>query len=104
MFSPGQAGRNEIQPRLWAGVELDNGGVRRLWGETTLKPGVQEATASGQTATRPVCKSDVAILELRDEACEFRDSDGNTVTGSKRRLITHLTLKDGRVLYERPAV
>jgi predicted amidohydrolase len=44
----------------------------------------------------------IAILELRDEACEFRDSDGNTVPG-KRRLITHLTLKDGRVLYERPA-
>jgi hypothetical protein len=73
---------------------LDNGGVRRLWGETTLKPGVQEATASGQTATRPVCKSDVAIIELRDEACEFRDSDGDTVTGSKRRLIRwHLTLE-----------
>ena len=41
------------------------------------------------------------IFELRDEACEFRDSDGNTVTG-KRRLIIHLTLKDGRVLHERP--
>jgi dihydroorotase len=49
---------------------------------------------------RPGANADVAILELRDEACEFRDSDGNTVTG-KRRLITHLTLKDGRVLYER---
>ena len=51
---------------------------------------------------RPGANADVAILELRDEACEFRDSDGNTVTG-KRRLITHLTLKDGRVLYDRPA-
>jgi hypothetical protein len=50
MFSPGQAGRNEIQPRL-------------------------------------------------------RDSDGDTVTVTgKRRLVTRLTLKDGRVLYERPAV
>jgi dihydroorotase len=51
---------------------------------------------------RPGANADIAILELRDEACEFRDSDGNTVTG-KRRLVTHLTLKDGRVLYERPA-
>jgi len=50
---------------------------------------------------RPGANADLAILELRDEACEFRDSDGNTVTG-KRRLITHLTLKDGRVVYERP--
>jgi len=49
---------------------------------------------------RPGANADLAILELRDEACEFRDSDGNTVTG-KRRLITHLTLKDGRVVYER---
>jgi dihydroorotase len=51
---------------------------------------------------RPGANADVAILELRDEGCEFRDSDGNTVTG-KRRLITHRTLKDGRVVYERPA-
>jgi dihydroorotase len=51
---------------------------------------------------RPGANADIAILELRDEASEFRDSDGNTVTG-KRRLITHLTLKDGRVLYERAA-
>ena len=50
---------------------------------------------------RPGANADIAILELRDEACEFRDSDGNTVTG-KRRLITHLSLRDGRVLYERP--
>ena len=51
---------------------------------------------------RPGANADVAILELRDGGCEFRDSDGNTVTG-KRRLTTHLTLKDGRILYERPA-
>ena len=51
---------------------------------------------------RPRANADIAILELREEACEFRDSDGNTVTG-KRRLITHLTLKDGRVIYERLA-
>jgi dihydroorotase len=51
---------------------------------------------------RPGANVDIAILELRDEASQFRDSDGNTVTG-KRRMITHLTLKDGRILFERPA-
>src|SRR6266851_2736214 len=51
---------------------------------------------------RPGTNADVAILELRDGNFEFRDTDGNTVAG-KRRLVTHLTLKDGRVLYERPA-
>ena len=51
---------------------------------------------------RPGTSADVAILELRDGNFEFRDTDGNTVAG-KRRLVTHLTLKDGRVLYERPA-
>ncbi len=50
---------------------------------------------------RPGANADVAILELRDGNFEFRDTDGNTVTG-KRRLITHQTLKDGRVCYERP--
>jgi predicted amidohydrolase len=49
---------------------------------------------------QPGANADIAILELRHEACGFRDSDGNTVTG-KRRLVTHLTLKDGRVLFER---
>lgn len=51
---------------------------------------------------RPGANADVAILKLRDGDFEFRDTDGNTVDG-KRRLIAHLTLKDGRVCYERPA-
>ena len=50
---------------------------------------------------RPGANADVAILELRDGNFEFRDTDGNTVTG-KSRLIAQLTLKDGRVCYERP--
>jgi ribosomal 50S subunit-recycling heat shock protein len=32
----------------------------------------------------------------------LRDSDGDTVT-AKRRLLAQLTVKDGRVWYERPA-
>lgn len=53
-------------------------------------------------ALRQGAHADVAILELRDGEFEFRDTDGNTVRG-KRRLITRLTLKDGRICYEKPA-
>ncbi len=51
---------------------------------------------------RPGANADLVILELRDGDFEFRDTDGNTANG-RQRLITHLTLKDGRVCYERPA-
>jgi dihydroorotase len=51
---------------------------------------------------RPGANADVAVFELRDGNFELRDSDGNTVT-AKRRLLAQLTLKDGRVWYERPA-
>jgi dihydroorotase len=51
---------------------------------------------------RPGANADIAILELRDGNFEFRGTEGNTLAG-KKRLITHLTLKDGRVCYERPA-
>jgi dihydroorotase len=76
----------------------------------TLDDAVLRATASpakilgleGSVGTlRPGANADVAILELREGTYEFHDTDGNTATG-KRRLITHLTLKDGRVLYELP--
>jgi len=50
---------------------------------------------------RPGANADVAILELRDGDHELRDTDGNTVT-AKRRLIAQMTLKDGRIRYERP--
>jgi dihydroorotase len=50
---------------------------------------------------RPGANADLALLELRDGNFEFHDTDGNTVTG-KKRLITTLTLKDGRVCYEAP--
>jgi len=51
---------------------------------------------------RPGANADVAVFELRDGNFDLRDSDGNTVT-AKRRLLTDLTLKDGRVWYQRPA-
>src|SRR5882672_6482635 len=50
---------------------------------------------------RPGANADLTIIELRDENVELRDSDGNTVT-AKRRILPQLTLKDGRVWYERP--
>jgi dihydroorotase len=51
---------------------------------------------------RPGANADVALLELRDGDVEFRDTDGNTVAG-KRQLVARMTLKDGRICYQRPA-
>ncbi|HJU18504.1 MAG TPA: amidohydrolase/deacetylase family metallohydrolase [Stellaceae bacterium] len=50
---------------------------------------------------QPGANADVAVFELRDGRFELRDSDGNTIT-ARRRLLAHLTVKDGRVWYERP--
>ena len=51
---------------------------------------------------RPGANADVTVFELRDEDIQLRDSDGVTIT-ARRRLLPQLTLKDGRVWYERPA-
>ena len=50
----------------------------------------------------PGANADVAVFELRDGNFQLRDSDGDTIT-AKRRLITHMTIKDGRIWYERAA-
>src|ERR1700676_4033207 len=50
---------------------------------------------------RPGANADIALIERRPGNFELKDSDGNTVT-AKERLITRMTLKDGRVWYERP--
>ncbi len=69
----------------------------------TRRTGGSAANSAAVIGTlRPGASSDVAILKLSDGACEFRDPDGNSVI-DKPRLVTHLTLKDGRVLYERLA-
>ena len=52
---------------------------------------------------KPGANADIALLELRDGNFEMTDSDGNTVT-AKERLIARMTLKDGRICYERPGV
>src|SRR5438552_173068 len=73
------------------GVTIDDVVIR-----TTATP-ARIAGLEGVIGTlRPGANADVAVIELRDGNFEFRDTDGNTVTG-KRRMITHLTLKDGRV-------
>ena len=51
---------------------------------------------------KPGANADIALFELRDGDFELCDSDGNVVT-AKRRLLSQMTLKDGRVWYERPA-
>jgi dihydroorotase len=51
---------------------------------------------------RPGANADVSVFELRDGNFELTDSDRNTVV-AKRRLLAQLTVKDGRVWYERPA-
>jgi len=50
---------------------------------------------------KPGANADVSVFELRDDKSELRDSDGDTIT-VKRRLLVQMTLKDGRVWYERP--
>ena len=51
---------------------------------------------------KPGANADIGVFELRDGSFELRDSDGNAIT-AKRRLIAQLTVKDGRIWYERPA-
>jgi len=50
---------------------------------------------------RPGANADIALIERRNGNVDLTDSDGNTVT-AKERLITRMTIKDGRVWYERP--
>jgi len=53
----------------------------------TLKPGVN---------------ADISVFELRDGNFDLTDSEGSTIV-AKRRLINQVTIKDGRVTYQRPA-
>jgi len=51
---------------------------------------------------RPGANADIALLERRNGNFQMTDSDGETVT-AKERLVARMTLKDGRITYERPA-
>ena len=77
----------------------------------TLPELVRRATANpakllgyeGTVGTlKPGANGDVAVFELRDGNFELIDSHGDKII-AKRRLIAQLTVKDGRVWYERPA-
>ncbi|MFO1025454.1 MAG: amidohydrolase/deacetylase family metallohydrolase [Acetobacteraceae bacterium] len=50
---------------------------------------------------KPGANADVSVFELRDGNFELIDADKEKIV-AKRRLIAQLTLKDGRVWYERP--
>src|ERR1700676_488407 len=50
---------------------------------------------------KPGANADIALVERRNGNVDLTDSDGNTVT-AKERLINRMTIKDGRVWYERP--
>ena len=50
---------------------------------------------------QPGANADIALIERRNGNVDLTDSDGNTVTAKERR-ITRMTIKDGRVWYERP--
>jgi dihydroorotase len=49
---------------------------------------------------RPGANADVAVFELRDQDLELRDCENEVVT-AKRHLVSHMTIKDGRLWYER---
>jgi dihydroorotase len=50
----------------------------------------------------PGANADIALLERRNGNFQMADSEGETVT-AKERLVARMTLKDGRITYERPA-
>jgi len=74
----------------------------------TISATLTELGAAGRTllvATHDLENVDArfdGVFELRDGKFELRDSDGNVIT-ARRRLLAQLTVKDGRVWYERPA-
>ena len=51
---------------------------------------------------KPGANADIAVWELRDGNHHLIDSDGDTIV-AKRRLLAQMTIKDGRVWYERQA-
>ncbi|MBV8167995.1 MAG: amidohydrolase family protein, partial [Alphaproteobacteria bacterium] len=78
------------------GVSLDEVVLR-----ATLRPAQILGMENEVGSLAPGARADVAVFELRDEPVELHDSDGHSVM-AKRRLINHLTLRGGRVWYERP--
>jgi dihydroorotase len=82
---------------LHFGMSLDD-----LVARATAAPAKILGYAGTVGTLRPGANADIAVLELRDGNFDLTDSEGSTVT-AKRRLLAQLTLRDGRVWYERPA-
>ena len=81
---------------LHFGVSLDDVVLR-----ATQRPAQILGLEDEVGSLKPGARADVAVFELRDEPVELHDSDGHSVM-AKRRLINHLTLRGGRIWYERP--
>jgi dihydroorotase len=69
---------------------------------TTVNPARLMGYEGTVGTLKPGANADVSVFELRDGNIELRDSDGDTVI-ARRRLLAQMTVKDGRVWYERPA-
>jgi dihydroorotase len=81
---------------LHFGVSLDDVVLR-----ATRRPAQILGLEDEVGSLKPGARADVAVFELRDEPVELHDSDGHSLM-AKRRLINHLTLRGGRIWYERP--
>jgi dihydroorotase len=81
---------------LHFGMKLDD-----IVARATAAPAKILGYAGTVGTLRPGANADIALIERRNGNVDLTDSDGNTVT-AKERLITRMTLKDGRVWYERP--
>ena len=69
---------------------------------TTAAPAKLMGYAGTVGTLKPGANADVSVFELRDENIELRDSHNNAIT-AKRRLLAHMTVKDGRIWHERKA-
>jgi dihydroorotase len=82
---------------LHFGVSLDDVVLR-----ATRRPAQILGLEDEVGSLKPGARADIAVFELRDEPVELHDSDGHSLT-AQRRLINHLTLRGGRIWYERPS-
>ncbi|HLY47271.1 MAG TPA: amidohydrolase/deacetylase family metallohydrolase [Stellaceae bacterium] len=81
---------------LYFGMSLDD-----LIARATAAPARIMGVAGTVGTLKPGANADIALLERRNGNFAMTDSDGQTVT-AKERLLARMTLKDGRVTYERP--
>ena len=66
---------------------------------TTANPARAVGEAGRIGTLKPGAVADVAVLRLEEGAFDFVDTDRNRMTG-RQRLVTQLTVKDGRIWYQ----